>query len=268
MKRPDDNILRVENVVKSFHGVTAVSDVSFDVKRGSIKAIIGPNGAGKTTLLNVISGIMRPNAGRIYFNNNNITALPPPVIALKGIGRTFQLIKLFSVNNASVLDNVLLGANRKLNPGILKSLLLRSRMNKQERSVQDTALKILKFVGLGNMAHFSPLALSFGSQRMVELARSLIGEPALLLLDEPASGLNDVEVENFRETLLAIQQAWGITILLIEHNMKLVMTVAEDIVVVDFGQKIAEGTPAEIGKNPQVIRAYLGEDYMKREVVG
>lgn len=266
MKESNDYILKVDNVLKAFSGVMAVSGVSFNVKRGSIKAIIGPNGAGKTTILNVINGILRQDSGRVYFNGHDITGVDPASIALRGIGRTFQLIKLFTVNNATVLDNVLLGAHRKLKPGILKALFLRTIMNKQEKLIQNTALKVLKFVGLDNMTDLSPLALSFGNQRMLELARSLIGEPTLLLLDEPASGLNDTEVENFRETLLAIQ-AWGITILLIEHNMKLVMTVAEDIVVVDFGEKIAEGKPSEIVNNPQVIRAYLGEDYMKREVL-
>jgi ABC-type branched-subunit amino acid transport system ATPase component len=171
---------------------------------------------------------------------------------------------LFTVNNATVLDNVLLGAHKKLNPGIIKCLFLKSRMKQRERLAASTATKILKFVGLEQLASTSPLALSFGNQRMLELARALIAEPSLLLLDEPASGLNDTEVEAFRETLLAIQ-AWGISILLIEHNMKLVMTVAEEIVVIDFGQKIAEGSPSEIGSNAQVIKAYLGEDYLERE---
>ena len=239
--------------------------VNLQVKEGRIKALIGPNGAGKTTLLNIISGLLPPDVGQIFFKGRELTKLKPQNIALLGLARTFQLVRLFSVNNATVLDNVIVGAHSKLKPGIMKSLFFRGKSNENIAAVRKNALKILEFVGLGDFAHTSPLALSFGNQRMLELARSLMTDPELLLLDEPASGLNTAEVENFIELLLSIRSQ-GITILIVEHNMDLVMKVADDIVVLDFGQKIAEGNPSEIVNNSEVITAYLGEDYVRNRI--
>ncbi|HNS15519.1 MAG TPA: ABC transporter ATP-binding protein [Syntrophorhabdaceae bacterium] len=256
-----NDILRLKNVTKTFSGVAAVNDVSFNVNKGIIKALIGPNGAGKTTLLNMISGLLEPDSGYIYFEADTISHSPPHEIARCGIGRTFQLLRLFTANNATVLDNVMLGANNKLKPNILKSLFLRAQTNKAEKSTREAAFEILKLVGLENAAYLSPLTLSFGSQRMVELARALMSQPKLLLLDEPASGLNDAEVDEFMETLLTIKEK-GVTILLIEHNMKVVMNLADDITVIDFGEKIAEGNPHKIANDPEVIRAYLGDDHI------
>jgi branched-chain amino acid transport system ATP-binding protein len=254
-------ILQLDLVTKLFEGLTALSDVSFKVQKGHIKALIGPNGAGKTTLLNTISGLLKPNQGHIYFENADLTRKRPHEITNLGISRTFQLIRLFTANDATVLDNVMLGAHRRLKPGVIEALFMGGRLNKRNAGFEDDALKMLEFVGIGWASTYLPSALSFGNQRLVEMARALMAQPKLLLLDEPASGLNDAEVEVFAKLLKTIQ-AQGTTILLIEHNMKLVMEIADDIVVLDFGKKLAEGTPSEVSSNADVIEAYLGQEYL------
>ncbi|HOJ72058.1 MAG TPA: ABC transporter ATP-binding protein [Syntrophorhabdaceae bacterium] len=257
MKGSNDYILWVDNVIKTFEGIHALEHVSFGVKKGHIKALIGPNGAGKTTMLNAISGLLPPDSGSVYLNNQQIAGLTPDRIALLGLSRTFQLVRLFTINNATVLDNVLLGAHKHLNPSIFEAMFYRGRMKRKENEAKERALNLLKFVGLEGAEDALPGTLSFGNQRLLELARSLMTEPKLLLLDEPASGLNDAEVESFIKLLLAIRDK-GITILIVEHNMKVVMKIADDIIVLDFGKKLAEGTPEEISKNQQVVEAYLG----------
>ncbi len=252
-----DAILSVKNVTKTFEGIHALEDVSFDVKPGHIKALIGPNGAGKTTLLNAINGIMPPDSGHIYFFDHDVVGHSADKVAGLGLSRTFQLIRMFTINNATVLDNVLLGAHIQLKPNLFESIFRRGKVNKAEKEARAKAMELLKFVGLERAADATPGSLPFGNQRLVELARSLMTDPKMLLLDEPASGLNDTEVESFTELLRSIRQK-GITILLVEHNMKLVMNIADDIVVLDFGKKLAEGTPQAICANPQVIEAYLG----------
>lgn len=257
MKAERDHILDVHGVVKTFDGVCALDGVSFGVAKGCIKALIGPNGAGKTTLLNTINGILPPDRGHIQLMGKNVTGLSADRIAMLGVSRTFQLVRMFTINNATVLDNVLLGAHRKLNPSLLETIFRKGKVNSQERESRKRALELLKFVGLDGVAQASPASLPFGKQRLVELARALLTEPQMLLLDEPASGLNDVEVEEFTRLLLSIRDK-GITILLVEHNMRLVMNIADDIVVLDFGKKLAEGSPKEVCSNPAVIEAYLG----------
>ncbi|MCX5812660.1 MAG: ABC transporter ATP-binding protein [Proteobacteria bacterium] len=257
MIEQDGTILKVVDVQKSFEGVHAVDHVSFSIKEGQIKALIGPNGAGKTTLLNAINGIIPPDSGHIFLLGQNLVGLRTDKIAFLGLSRTFQLVRMFTINNATVLDNVMLGAHMRLKPSLLESIFLRGKVEKEEKSAREKALELLKFVGLERTADAVPTALSFGNQRLVELARALMTEPRILLLDEPASGLNDTEVENFIKLLLSIRDM-GITILLVEHNMKLVMNIADDIVVLDFGKKLAEGSPQEICANPEVIEAYLG----------
>ena len=252
-----DAILSVKNVTKTFEGIRALADVSFDVKSGHIKALIGPNGAGKTTLLNAINGIMSPDSGHIHFLGHDVVGHSADRVAGLGLSRTFQLIRMFTINNATVLDNVLLGAHMQLKPTLFESIFSRGKVNKAERKACDRAMELLRFVGLEKAADAAPGSLPFGNQRLVELARSLMTNPKMLLLDEPASGLNDTEVESFTELLRSIREK-GITILLVEHNMKLVMNIADDIVVLDFGKKLAEGTPQAICANPQVIEAYLG----------
>jgi branched-chain amino acid transport system ATP-binding protein len=255
-------LLWVDNITKSFSGLTALLDVSFGIERGHIKALIGPNGAGKTTLLNVISGILSPDSGHVYYRGKDLTRLRPHEIAAQGLSRTFQLVRLFRANNAKVLDNLMIGAHLKLKPSFVKSLFLRGTIHHQDRVMREKAYEKLRFVGLERAAgETSPSNLPFGNQRLLEIARALMAEPEMLLLDEPASGLNDAEVEDFKKLLLAVKEK-GMTILLIEHNMKLVMDVADEIVVLDFGRKLAEGNCDEISCNRKVIEAYLGSDYV------
>jgi len=257
------HLLWVDSITKSFSGLTALFDVTFGIERGHIKALIGPNGAGKTTLLNVISGILSPDSGHVYYRGKDLTRLRPHEIAAQGLSRTFQLVRLFTANNAKVLDNLLVGAHLKLKPSFVKSLFLRGTIRHQNRVVRETAYEKLRFVGLERAAgDISPSNLPFGNQRLLEIARALMAEPEMLLLDEPASGLNDAEVEDFKKLLLAVKEK-GMTILLVEHNMKLVMDVADEIVVLDFGRKLAEGNCDEISCNQKVIEAYLGSDYAR-----
>lgn len=255
-------LLQVDHVSKSFSGLTALLDVSFGIERGHIKALIGPNGAGKTTLLNVISGILSLDSGHVYYRGKDLTRLRPHEIAAQGLSRTFQLVRLFTVNNAKVLDNLMIGAHLKLKPSAVKSLFLRGAIHHQDSVMRETAYEMLRFVGLERfVSDYSPSSLPFGNQRLLEIGRALMAEPEMLLLDEPASGLNDAEVEGFKQLLLTVKKK-GITILLVEHNMKLVMDVADEIVVLNFGRKLAEGNCKEISCNQQVIEAYLGSDYM------
>jgi branched-chain amino acid transport system ATP-binding protein len=258
----EKHLLQVDHVSKSFSGLTALLDVSFGIERGHIKALIGPNGAGKTTLLNVISGILSPDSGHVYYREKDLTRLKPHEIAAQGLSRTFQLVRLFTANNAKVLDNLMIGAHLKLKPSFVKSFFLRGAVHHQDNVVRETAYQMLRLVGLERVVvDYSPSSLPFGNQRLLEIARALMSEPEMLLLDEPASGLNDAEVEGFKQLLLTIKKK-GITILLVEHNMKLVMDVADEIVVLNFGRKLAEGNCKEISSNQQVIEAYLGSDYI------
>ncbi len=254
-----EEILKVVDVTKSFEGVHALVDVSFEVTRGHVKALIGPNGAGKTTLLNVINGLLNPDGGHVYFHGQDLIGMHTDKIALLGLSRTFQLIRLFTVNNATVLDNVMVGAHKMLRPTISGAFFFHGSTARQEKALREKAMEALAFVGLEKERDMLPGMLSFGNQRLVELARSLMAEPTLLLLDEPASGLNDAEVERFMELLVAIKHR-GITILLVEHNMKLVMNISDEIVVLDFGKRLAEGDPAAICADPAVIEAYLGAE--------
>ena len=240
-------MLKVVGVTKTFEGLRALGDVGFGVNKGHIKALIGPNGAGKTTMLNIINGLLQPDHGQVLFQGHDLVRMSADRIALLGIARTFQLIRLFSVNDATVLDNVMIGAHKFLRPTIAGSVFFRSRTRRQQREVEEKAMEMLRFVGLDECSGMQPGALSFGNQRLVELARSLMADPKLLLLDEPASGLNDSEVESFMELLIAIKSK-GITILIVEHNMKLVMKVSDDIVALDFGRWLAEGPPSAISR--------------------
>jgi len=257
MKDSNHHILSVHDVTKVFEGIIALDHVSFKVTQGHIKALIGPNGAGKTTLLNAINGIVPPDGGKIFFDGHDVVRYSADRIAMLGISRTFQLVRMVTINDATVLDNVLLGAHMKLKPSLLEAIFRKGKVAAKESKARDKAMEILRFVGLEKAIDSTPGSLPFGNQRLMELARALMTEPRMLLLDEPASGLNDTEVESFARLLRSIRDM-GITILLVEHNMKLVMGIADDIIVLDFGKKLAEGDPQAICTNPEVIQAYLG----------
>jgi branched-chain amino acid transport system ATP-binding protein len=265
MKAKFDDIVTLQGVTKYFSGLMALGDVSCAIKRGQIKALIGPNGAGKSTLLNIISGTFPPDKGSIIYQGRDIAGLRANEIAGLGMSRTFQLIRLFTVNDATVMDNLLIGAHKALHPGLLASLLMHGKVSRQVRQAKDRACEAMEFVGLAGYQDEAATSLSFGNQRLLELARALMAQPDLLLLDEPASGLNDAEVEGFMELLKSIRDK-GITILLVEHNMKVVMNISDDIVVLDFGQKLAEGTPSEVRNNPEVMEAYLGTKQSERKL--
>jgi branched-chain amino acid transport system permease protein len=248
-------LLSVEAVSKSYGGVKPARDIAMQLTPGHINALIGPNGAGKTTLINMLTGIVRPDAGTITFQGRDMTASPVHAICVGGVGRTFQNLRLF--RDLTVRDNVMLGRHARMTNGFVQSLLGLGRS--QEMAARRTADEILVFLGLAHVADAKAGSLAYGLQRRVELARALATEPHLLLLDEPAAGLNPQETDELGELLLKVRDA-GITILLVEHHMDLVMRISDHIVVLDYGEKIAEGNPAEIQRNPRVAAAYLGTD--------
>ena len=248
-------LLSLQDVTRRFGGLIAVDAIDLTVAEGGVTAVIGPNGAGKTTLFNLISGFQTPDAGRIVFDGNDITARPPEAIAAAGLVRTFQLVQLFQ--NLSVLENIQVGCHLHTKGGVLAALLRTRRTRQAEREIEARARELLDFVGLGGAAEAEASALAYGQQRLLEIARSLAARPRLLLLDEPAAGLSADETKRLSAAIRAIAQR-GTTVLLIEHDMKLVMNTADHIAVLDFGRKIAEGPPATVRESPAVIAAYLG----------
>ena len=250
-------IIEVAGLTKNFGGIRAVSDVSFCVTPGQIKSIIGPNGAGKTTLFNMISGVLAPTAGKMLFKGKSLLRLKPYQIAALGISRTFQNIQLFG--NMSVLENVMVGRHIRTNSGALSAAFRLPRARAEERAIAESAMEKLDFVGLASYAERPAPSLPIGQQRALEFARALATEPELLLLDEPAAGLNAYEAGLLAELVTKMGDT-GITVLLVEHNMELVMDIAQEIIVLNYGEKIAEGLPEEIQSNEQVILAYLGEE--------
>ena len=250
-------LLSVENVTKRFGGLTANEAISFAVPEKTVFAVIGPNGAGKTTLFNAISGFFPPTEGRITFDGADITGLPQREIAARGLVRTYQLVQLFK--DLTVAENVQVGFHL-VTKGAIGAALLRPRwMREQEARIRAETDELLAFVGLSAQADMRADTLPYGRQRLLEVARALAARPRLLLLDEPAAGLNPDETQALADTILRIRER-GITVLLIEHDMSLVMRIAQHIVVLDFGKKIAEGTPDEIKQHPDVIAAYLGTE--------
>jgi len=253
-----DRLLEIRNLSRSFGGLKAVNDVSFTVQAGLIKSVIGPNGAGKTTLFNLISGMLPSDAGVVRQNGREITGLQPHRITELGICRTFQTTKLFS--RMTVLENVMVGRHPRTKAGFLSGVLNLPWTWKEERGIRERSFELLDSLGLADAAEELAANLPFGKQRRLEIARALATEPSLLLLDEPAAGLNIYETKEMADLVLKIRK-WGITVLLVEHDMSLVMDISDEIVVLNYGSKVAEGKPEEIQRDPEVIRIYLGGDH-------
>ncbi|HEX2907644.1 MAG TPA: ABC transporter ATP-binding protein [Phototrophicaceae bacterium] len=249
-------LLDVRNLTKKFGGLTAVGDVALGIEEHSISAIIGPNGAGKTTFFNLLTGIYKPDSGTMSFNGRSLVGLRPDQVNAAGMARTFQSIRLFP--SMTVLENVMVGMHSRLNISLITTLLRTEAFKEQEQHVRQKASDLLRFVGLGGKGDEVSRNLPYGDQRRVEIARALASDPKLILLDEPTAGMNPQESASAMNLFSRVRDELGVTVVLIEHDMKVVMGVSEHISVLDYGQKIAEGTPAAIRANARVIEAYLG----------
>lgn len=249
-------LLRVENLVKEFGGVHAIDDLTFTINPGTIHSIIGPNGAGKTTLFNLVTGVYTPTSGRVLFNDEPVTGKAPYELAARGMSRTFQNLQVCM--NMTALENVLVGRHLHLNTGFLSSLFRLPSIVRADRAAKEMGKELMAFVGLEKYVDWDAESMPYGALKRLEIARALAAEPKLLLLDEPAAGLNEAESREIDEVIKKVAEQ-GVTVVLVEHDMKMVMEISDHILVIDYGRKLAEGTPQEVRENPDVIAAYLGQ---------
>jgi branched-chain amino acid transport system ATP-binding protein len=248
-------MLTIEHLSKRFGGVHAVQDVSFTVRKGAIHSVIGPNGAGKTTLFNLVSGIYTPTTGKIMLNGENVAGLSPDALARRGLSRTFQNLQVCM--NMTAIDNVMVGSHLRLNQNLFASMLRLSAVRRADDECRAEAARLMQFVGVGKYLDADASQMPYGALKRLEIARALAASPKILLLDEPAAGLNHTETGEIEELVRKVAQS-GVTVLLVEHDMKLVMNLSDHILVLDYGKTLAEGTAAEVRANPDVIAAYLG----------
>ena len=248
-------MLAIQNLCKRFGGVHAVQDVSFTVREGAIHSVIGPNGAGKTTLFNLVTGVYTPTSGQVLFGGENVAGMAPDALARRGMSRTFQNLQVCM--NMTALDNVMVGSHLRLNQNLFASMLRLPSVRRADAACRDEAAELMKFVGVGKHLDADASQMSYGALKRLEIARALAARPKILLLDEPAAGLNHTETGEIEELIRKVAQS-GVTVLLVEHDMKLVMNLSDHILVLDYGKKLAEGTAAEVRANPDVVAAYLG----------